>query len=342
MMCFARTRSYLLTTIVSLVLAACGYAEWPPRDGVPSNINRPSGGNTAFTGASAVIVGKGDTVYALSRRHKVPMQAIIEANALPAPFILHPGQRIVLPRGRTHRVEKGDTLSQIAETYNVDTYEVARLNGLRPPYLIHVGQPLALPGAAVSSTKTVSISPNARVTGKTSTSKRKTTKSPPQSAPAWSAPPKPRKTSTVKKTSAQPKPTRVPAPPPKSGSGFIWPVKGKVISNFGAKPKGLKNDGVNIKAQRGTPVFAAENGVVAYAGNELRGFGNLLLIKHSGGWITAYAHNEKLLVKRGQRLKRGQKIATVGSSGNVSSPQLHFEIRKGKTPRDPRRYLGKA
>ncbi len=112
-----------------------------------------------------------------------------------------------------------------------------------------------------------------------------------------------------------------------------------MISGFGAKAKGLHNDGINIAAKRGAPVKAAENGVVVYAGNELRGFGNLLLIKHADGWVTAYAHNDKVLVKRGQRVGKGQRIATVGSTGGVKSPQLHFEMRRGRTPRDPRKYL---
>ena len=112
-----------------------------------------------------------------------------------------------------------------------------------------------------------------------------------------------------------------------------------MLSSFGAKAKGLYNDGINISASRGTPVLAAENGVVAYAGNELRGFGNLLLIKHSGGWVTAYAHNETLLVRRGQKVKKGQVIAKVGSTGAVSSPQLHFELRKGKRAINPEKYL---
>ena len=134
----------------------------------------------------------------------------------------------------------------------------------------------------------------------------------------------------------------VPRPPATTAKGFQWPVRGRVVSGFGAKAKGLRNDGINIAAKRGSPVRAAENGVVAYAGNELRGFGNLLLLKHSGGWITAYAHNDKLLVKRGQKIKKGQNIATVGSTGNVRTPQLHFELRKGKRARDPKKYLRPA
>ena len=115
-----------------------------------------------------------------------------------------------------------------------------------------------------------------------------------------------------------------------------------MISGFGATGKGRHNDGINIAAPRGTPVKAAENGVVAYAGNELRGFGNLLLIKHDGGWVTAYAHNEALLVRRGDRVRKGQTIARVGSSGGVSTPQLHFELRRGKNAVDPRKHLGKS
>ena len=118
-------------------------------------------------------------------------------------------------------------------------------------------------------------------------------------------------------------------------------MRGPVISAFGAKGKGLHNDGINIRADRGSPVRAAEHGVVAYAGNELRGFGNLLLVRHAGGWITAYAHNDTLLVARGDRVRRGQVIARVGSSGSVTEPQLHFELRKGKRAVDPRKYLTK-
>ena len=119
----------------------------------------------------------------------------------------------------------------------------------------------------------------------------------------------------------------------------MWPVNGTVISGFGNLGKGRKNDGINIKAPLGTAVKAADSGTVAYAGNELKGFGNLILIKHTDGWITAYAHNDKLLVKKGQKVVRGEKIATVGSTGSVTVPQLHFEVRAGKMAVNPRSYL---
>jgi murein DD-endopeptidase MepM/ murein hydrolase activator NlpD len=112
-------------------------------------------------------------------------------------------------------------------------------------------------------------------------------------------------------------------------------VQGKIIERYGTGPNGTHNDGINIAAKVGEPVRAADAGVVAYAGNELRGYGNLVLIKHSGGYMTAYAHNSQLLVKRGDIVKRGQEIAKAGSTGTVDTPQVHFEIRQGTRAIDP-------
>jgi murein DD-endopeptidase MepM/ murein hydrolase activator NlpD len=131
-------------------------------------------------------------------------------------------------------------------------------------------------------------------------------------------------------------------PPLPGGKGFVWPVEGRVLGTFGEGPGGTHNDGINIAAAEGTPVVAAETGVVAYTGNELRGFGNLVLIKHAGGWMTAYAHNQAVLVKRGDTVKRGQMIARVGATGAVGEPQLHFEMRRGTRALDPMAYLPAA
>ena len=302
--------------LAGLLAASCGWVEWPPPGDRPKAVNRPPSSATSplFVGAGAVTAGKGDTVYALSRRHRVSMRAIIEANRLSPPYHLRAGQRVILPRGRKYVVRKGDTLSGIARQTGAGMYRLARLNGLKPPYTIRIGQRLAIPGAAAPSTPA----------GKTA----KTAKSAAR-----------RKPLAANKTMV---PSAVPRPPPNSGKGFLWPLKGRVVSGFGAKAKGLHNDGINIAAPRGTPVKATENGVVVYAGNELRGFGNLLLVKHSGGWISAYAHNQDLLVKRGQRVKKGQAVAKVGSSGTVSEPQLHFELRRGKQAVDPRKHLPKV
>ena len=120
-----------------------------------------------------------------------------------------------------------------------------------------------------------------------------------------------------------------------------WPVRGKVISNFGAKPTGLKNEGINIAVPEGTSVRAAESGVVAYSGNELKGYGNLVLIQHENGWVSAYGYADRLLVKREDMVKKGQVIAKSGRTGPVDQPQLHFELRQGAKPVDPLAHLEK-
>ncbi len=323
-----------------LVLGGCGYAEWPPPPDGPSDVNarsRPASAtpqnSRAFRNASAVYVGKGDTVWALSKRHGVSMRAIIDANGLTPPFLLNVGQRIVLPRGREHQVVKGDTLSEIAGRYDAGMHELARLNGLKSPYTIYVGQRLRLPRAGSEPVSTAQA-----VAPATSTSKP----AKPAKPPAWASKPTAATAKTAPVAARATAPRAVPKPPPVSGKGFLWPVQGRVVSNFGAKPKGFHNDGINIAAPRGTPISAAQNGVVVYAGNELRGFGNLLLIKHSNGWVTAYAHADRLLVRRGDKVGKGQKVATVGDTGSVTSPQLHFEIRKGKRARNPKKYLRRA
>jgi murein DD-endopeptidase MepM/ murein hydrolase activator NlpD len=132
------------------------------------------------------------------------------------------------------------------------------------------------------------------------------------------------------------------AEPAGSLPGFRWPVRGRVIVAFGPKPNGVQNDGINLAVPEGTPIKAAEDGVVAYAGSELKGYGNLVLVRHPNGFVTAYAHASDILVKRGEAVKRGQVIAHAGQTGNVTSPQLHFEIRKGATPVDPSQYLSGA
>ncbi len=132
------------------------------------------------------------------------------------------------------------------------------------------------------------------------------------------------------------------AEPVGASPSFRWPVHGRIISGFGLKSNGTQNDGINVAVPEGTPVKATDDGVVAYAGNELKGYGNLVLIRHANGYVSAYANASKLFVKRGESVRRGQVIAHAGQTGNVNSPQLHFEIRKGSTPVDPKKYLDGA
>jgi murein DD-endopeptidase MepM/ murein hydrolase activator NlpD len=223
--------------------------------------------------------------------------------------------------GDVHRARSGETVYSVARQYGVDAYALITTNNLVPPFDLYEGQRLVIPGAAGPA---IAASPSAPEPNPEHPTARPSITSPGEA---------------TGQTAALPRPA-VPLPEPPHGTGgLVWPVEGSVISDFGAKGGGRYNDGINIAATAGAPVRAAESGVVAYAGNEVRGFGNMLLLKHAHGWVTAYAHNEELLVQRGERVQRGQVIARVGQSGSVDRPQLHFEIRKGKRAVDPMQEL---
>jgi len=270
----------------------------------------------------------GDTVYGVSRRHGVPIRDVIEANRLTPPFTLKVGQELLIPSPRRHIVQPGDTVYGISRGYGVDLTELVRLNGIAPPYTISPGQDLTLPTSAGAATPgparvaTASTESGAGLAVGSTAGATQTASLP------GTVPPAPELPATI------------PIPPARSDGKFLWPLRGQLIDGYGSKDGGLHNDGINIAAPRGTPIHAADNGVVAYAGNELRGFGNLILIKHADGWVTAYAHTDEILVQRGAMVSRGQVIARTGNSGNVSRPQLHFEIRQGTRAVDPLRFLG--
>lgn len=271
------------------------------------------------------VVTPKQTVYALSRLYGVPVRSLLILNKLQPPYLLQTGQKVKIPVQRTHRVSKGETVYAISRRYNVSIAELVRLNGIGKPPTIVTGQTLLLPdeqGTALAAA--VRTSPEAEAAGDAA--------DPGSEEQVASIAPPPKRV-------LLPPSTNIPQPKRLSRSGFLWPVKGKVISRFGGKGKGLRNDGINIAAPKGAAIRAAQNGVVAYRGNELRGFGNLILIKHDKGYMTAYAHASKVLVRRGERVKRGQVIARVGNTGSVARSQLHFEIRRGRQPIDPMRYL---
>lgn len=270
----------------------------------------------------AVTVRKGDTLYSIARRYNVPLREIIETNRLVPPYNLYVGQTIRMPNARYHVVAKGDTLYSTSKRYNVDINSLSRTNNLDAPYALRIGQRLVLPGSVVDKS-TTTYTPAPTRTAATQKS---------SGFSLWGN--STQKTAASKKTAYS-----APTPVKKRSGKFMWPVKGPIISNYGALGKGRNNDGINIKAPLGSTVKAADGGTIAYAGNELKGFGNLILVKHSDGWITAYAHTDKVLVKKGQKVRKGEKIATVGSTGGVNTPQLHFEIRAGKKAVNPKAYL---
>lgn len=316
----SRNRSLIWLILAALTLAACGGT-----GGRAVVVDRSYENQTQSAAVAAgYIVQRGDTVYGVAQKHAVSTRALIDWNQLRPPYLLVPGQSLRLPRSRTYTVQRGDSVYAISRRFKVDMTTLVRLNNIRQPYTIRVGQTLQLPANAAPAGQTAT-RPAPATTPETS---------PRQSASETGSTPAP-----AAKPSAPSRVVTVPRPPARAGNGFVWPVEGRVISSFGSKTGGRHNDGMNIAAPRGAPVRAAENGVVAYAGREIRGFGNLLLIKHDGGLITAYAHADAILVARGDVVTRGQVIAKVGKSGDVDSPQLHFEVRRGTKAVNPNQFL---
>lgn len=263
----------------------------------------------------AVIVRKGDTLYSVSRSQNVDLRSLIEVNRLRPPYTLAVGQTLNIPKPRYYTVKKGETVYSISRQHGVDMSSLASMNDVRPPYAISVGQQLKIPGRELNWMQRQKTW--LRSSGQSST--------------------------TV--ATAQPKTVTPPRNPPKpnksvrAGGRFLWPVNGRVISGFGSKGDGLHNDGINVAVPEGAPVFASDDGVVTYTGNELKGYGNLILVRHSSSWVSAYSHTRKIRVQRGAKVTRGQHIADAGKTGSVTRPQLHFELRRGSKAVDPLNYL---
>jgi murein DD-endopeptidase MepM/ murein hydrolase activator NlpD len=328
-------------------------------------------------GGTKIIVGTSDTLDVLAKRYHVTPQAIMAANGYKGPRALSPGQQLVIPHpGATaaapapvmapvaaapvmapkpiaavaapssyHFVNHGDTLASIARKNHISAADLARANGLAPSAKLKLGAKLTVPGsktaavAAPLAPAPVAAAPVAAALQPVATAPAPTTKMAAVAQPAQSA------RLAQATANIEEKPAETPAKAAETTSSlptFRWPVRGKVITSYGAKTNGKSNDGINVAVPEGTPVKAAEDGVVAYSGNELKGYGNLVLVRHSNGYVTAYAHASELLVKRGDPIKRGQVIAKSGQSGEVASPQLHFEIRKGSSPVDPLQFLNGA
>jgi murein DD-endopeptidase MepM/ murein hydrolase activator NlpD len=246
--------------------------------------------------------------------------------------------------GGVHTVTPGETVYSLGRRYGVRPNDIIASNNLQEPYGLRIGQKVRIPGGAVAS---------AAPAPKTQTATAAPKPAPQQQASVAPAPktgiettkldaPEPQKTAYAPQSAPEADAgTRVGVPEPAalSAGNFRWPVRGRVISSYGEKNDGGTNDGINVSVPEGTSVRASENGVVAYAGNELKGYGNLVLIRHADEWVTAYAHNSELMVKRGDVVSRGQVIAKAGQSGSVSTPQIHFELRKGSQPVDPLKHL---
>ncbi|PHS27988.1 MAG: hypothetical protein COA84_03040 [Robiginitomaculum sp.] len=259
---------------------------------------------------ASIKVGKGDTLFALSEKYQIALKPLIAENNLKAPYALKVGQTLKLPAPLHYRVRPGDTVMAIARRFSLDFRSLALINGINPPYVLKANDLLVLPSLVRGKDggwKSASIGRN--------------------------------KTPNSKKTPTMGNGPQTSVRAPTKTSTFVWPLNGRVVSTFGAKPGGTRNDGINISAPAGTAVRAAGSGTVVYAGAELKSFGNLILIRHPNGWVSAYAHNRKLLVKEGATVKTGDTIAEVGATGSVSTPQLHFETRRGRDPVNPMTHL---
>ena len=261
-----------------------------------------------------VEVRANDTLYAVATRYQVTPQSVIEANGLQPPYNLRKGQTLKLVPRRTHIVRPGDSVYVISQRYAVSQYQLAQLNFLKPPFELKIGQKLQLPNSLDFSVLDVGLPDGVSGTNIAQPAPTKT-----------SVPAAPRK--------------RFVAPSLAGSSGFLWPVQGEIIAEFGPSQRGVHNDGVNIAASEGASVGAAAKGRVAFVGTNIKSFGKLVLVKHDGGIITAYAHLGDISVTEGDIVTAGQSIGTIGRSGRVDSPQLHFEIRKSRQPIDPRSLI---
>lgn len=340
-----------------------------------SVVRKPApSGQWSWDGGAAVTVAPGETLDSIARRHGVPVAAIMQANNLASAHAIQPGQRLVIPRyipppsapgaaapapsrvaqpagpiasklapaspasaspsptvsaanSGVHVVASGDTLTKIAHHYGKSVAEIVKANNIQPGGRLSIGDRIIIPGGRGGGTKLEA-------------ERATPAPAPPAAKAAGGAPPS--QSASMVTPAADSPGADSPAKAADATPGFRWPARGRIIAGFGPKPNGQQNDGIDVAVPENTPIKAAEDGVVAYAGNELKGYGNLILVRHPNGYVTAYAHAKELLVKRGDPIKRGEVIAKSGQTGNVDVPELHFEVRKGTAPVDPMPFLNGA
>jgi len=330
----------------------------PARSEVTGAISHEAHSNWNWDGGTAIVVGAGENAETLGSKYGVPANAILQANGLRSSAEIRPGQRLVIPKynysaaappppapqhyapsppvaptaaagHNVHIVAPGETLMSISRHYHKPLAQIAAANNIPPQTHLKIGDRILIPGKVTEArADTRALAPPAPAAPKVQAPHAQA----PAPHPVVTAEAAP--TAHVAVTGIQ-----VPAAPAAKALAFRWPVRGRVIATFGPKPNGERSDGIDLAVPQGTEVRAAEDGIVAYAGNELKGYGKLVLIRHEDGFVTAYANASEILVQRNEKVRRGQVIAKSGQTGGVAVPQLHFEIRKGSTPVDPSQFL---
>ena len=269
----------------------------------------------------------GETLFDIAERTVSPIIGLIKLNNLEPPYEISEGQIIKLPPLKVHIVKSGDTIETIGARYSVDPRSLAVFNKLPKPYNVKSGQRIVLPAmvrdnlTGLEPQDLISLLANEINRGNEISGKQQKVK-----------------------ITKPPIATNPPSPPPIIGDAknyFMWPLNGKIVDTFGEKAGFKKNDGIDIEAPKNTPFVAAADGMVVYSGNQLAGYGWLILIKHSNNYITAYAYGSQILVSEKQSVKKGQIIGKVGLSGRAPTPRLQFQIRKGVNAVNPIPYLPK-
>ena len=299
---------------------SAGERAQPPRQ--PAWEARPVTPDAQDVAEGDYIVEPGDTLRGIGNRTGAGSEAIARANGLLAPYTIFAGQRLSIPGGRYHLVRPGETGIAIARAYGVEWLRVVSANDLVDPYILRAGQRIVIPGSgpvsAAERARAFRLDIEDIVTGG-----------------------EPALTSNDRPVRASPSPDRILPPtavvasPTRRTGGFSWPVNGSVVRKFGPGASGERNDGIKIAVPIDTPVLASADGVVAYTGDGVAGLGGLVMLKHGDGWTSVYGHTRQVLVQRGQSVKRGQAIALSGDTGFADRPELHFELRNGRSPVDP-------
>jgi murein DD-endopeptidase MepM/ murein hydrolase activator NlpD len=328
-------------------------ADLPPPSGMqgtPAYASTPAPANASTSAPAYASAPQPYTPPAAYAANGLPMPVGQLASALaqapkqlgaPPTTLGEQASRISGAGGSTHVVQSGDTAWNISQRYGVSVDQLIAANGGSPT--VRLGQKIVIPGgSAQPKVQLASLNPQAvplPAVAAPMPAVPLAAAVPAATPPAAAPSPAGQQVAVAPQTGAAAAPAPATLQPSAAASGFRWPVRGRVISGFGKKPDGERNDGINLAVPEGTAVKAAEDGTVIYAGNELKSYGNLVLIRHSNGWVSAYAHNSELQVKRGQEIRRGEIVALSGMSGGVTTPQVHFELRKEATPVDPLQHL---